>query len=481
MHSTKLTFDSQSLVVKYLTFKFPALDDASKINIANYLFQLGFNSYQESGKLVKPILVDSDHLWEVCFVKDNPSRGWTFLNFSGLHASQFYFLCQERKMDWSIFASGVLSRLDLSYSRANQRDDSISVPEFLENCSRKIKQTLLNLSYQQNSKGLILKIGNRKSNHYSQISQGKDVLKFEYQMKGRFLEKYHSFLLEARFQELEEQLSLHFFRYFGKLLPLQSSYLDWLVTQLRPIRVPNLPSKFRQTDSIKSEIALDSKTFLNLLQFLTYAQTLDFEIEYLGEIAYRKVIFPVRDFLKFQNPTNQEITLDQLDKIKQFFQKLQTGTYVTSFLTTYFQSLILVPQLKLLKCRREKTVLAEIFLVEELFGYRYPVSLPYFSPQKLSQEELEVQGKFVQVFSSLTIEKEFLIKEFLDSYSSTLSNQEIATLKQFFLQLVEMSQEYNLIENKFKILSNNSWIETDKLTTFNISEGFMIYEKIDML
>jgi hypothetical protein len=253
------------------------------------------------------------------------------------------------------------------------------------------------------------------------------------------------------------------------------------VTQLRPIRVPNLPSKFRQTDSIKSEIALDSKTFLNLLQFLTYAQTLDFEIEYLGEIAYRKVIFPVRDFLKFQNPTSQEITPDQLDKIKQFFQKLQTGTYVTSFLNTYFQSLILVPQLKLLKCRRQKTVLAEIFLVEELFGYRYPVSLPRFSPQKLSQEELEVQGKFVQVFSSLTIEKEFLIKEFLDSYSSTLSNQEIATLKQFFLQLVEMSQEYNLIENKFKILSNNSWIETDKLTTFNISEGFMIYEKIDML
>ena len=44
------------------------------IKIANYLFKLGFNSYQESGKLAKPIkqpiLVSSKNKFEVLFIID---------------------------------------------------------------------------------------------------------------------------------------------------------------------------------------------------------------------------------------------------------------------------------------------------------------------------------------------------------------------------------------------------------------------------
>lgn len=42
-------------MVDSITFKFQTLDDFDKLKISNYLLQLGFNSYQESGKLVKPI------------------------------------------------------------------------------------------------------------------------------------------------------------------------------------------------------------------------------------------------------------------------------------------------------------------------------------------------------------------------------------------------------------------------------------------
>ena len=57
------------------------------------------------------------------------------------------------------------------------------------------------------------------------------------------------------------------------------------------------------SDYIKSEILIDTRSFVMLLQFLTYAQHLDFEIESLGGTPYRQVTFKVRDFLEFQNPT----------------------------------------------------------------------------------------------------------------------------------------------------------------------------------
>ena len=41
---------------------------------------------------------------------------------------------------------------------------------------------------------------------------------------------------------------------------------------------------------------MDTKYFVSLIQFLNYAHCLDFEIEYLGHVAYRKVVFKLRDF-----------------------------------------------------------------------------------------------------------------------------------------------------------------------------------------
>ena len=55
MNQTKFNFDSINLVVDYITFKFQHLKSTTKTKIVNYLFKIGFNSYQESGKLAKPI------------------------------------------------------------------------------------------------------------------------------------------------------------------------------------------------------------------------------------------------------------------------------------------------------------------------------------------------------------------------------------------------------------------------------------------
>lgn len=75
------------------------------------------------------------------------------------------------------------------------------------------------------------------------------------------------------------------------------------------------------------------------LQFLNYVQHLDFEIEYLGGISYRQVIFKLRYFLEFQNPMVKSNNHYQLEKIKKFLKQLQTGVFLTSFNDIHFQSL----------------------------------------------------------------------------------------------------------------------------------------------
>ena len=55
MNQNKFTFDGENLVVDWIGFKFQDLDNDAQTKLAKYLFKIGFNSYQESGKLTKPV------------------------------------------------------------------------------------------------------------------------------------------------------------------------------------------------------------------------------------------------------------------------------------------------------------------------------------------------------------------------------------------------------------------------------------------
>ena len=300
MNPTKLSFESENLQVDYISFKFQE-SHCDQNKIAKYLFNLGFNSYQQSGKLSKPVqermLVNSKNQFAILFVNDHSYWKGTLLQFSGLNASQFYFLAKQNIIDWKIFDTVTLSRFDIYYSRENNKQDKISSADFLENCYKKIKQTNKNVTLEKNRLGLILKIGNRRSNNYSRIYETKNSLKFEYEMKGKSLEKSYNLLVLNNFEEMELILTKRFLSYFGKLFPLQSSYLDWLVFKLRPIRKQNNFQLGLNSDYIQSEIALNSKTLIQFIQFLNYAQNLDYTIANWDRVYYRKVTFIVRDFI----------------------------------------------------------------------------------------------------------------------------------------------------------------------------------------
>jgi len=158
-----LNFDNQNLVVDYITFKFQN-SQCDQTKIANYLFSLAFNIYQESGKLAKsirqPFLINSEKQYESCFVQDNLYWEGALLHFTGLKVAQFYFLARENNIDWQIFEKATLSRFDINYSKKNKKDKIFST-DFLETCYQKLKQTSRNVSLEENRQEFILKIGIR--------------------------------------------------------------------------------------------------------------------------------------------------------------------------------------------------------------------------------------------------------------------------------------------------------------------------------
>lgn len=256
--------------------------------------------------------------------------------------------------------------------------------------------------------------------------------------------------------------------------------MDWLVVKLRPIRKQNTLGSGLNSDYLKSEIRTDPKNLVSLLQFINYAQSLDYQTIYMDDIAYRKVTFKVRNFLEYQNPMIQPTNQYQLAKIKDFFQQLQIGTLITSFSNTKFQSLIAVPRVEFEKCPKQKYLIGNVWMVQDLFYYQYPFYLPNLFQKKLSRDEFRVRFRFVQVFSSINLEKEFLIKKFIDTYPSTISNQQKNYIKAYFIEVVQILKQQDIIDDNYKTISKGRFYSTKELTISNISEGFVIYEKLSI-
>jgi hypothetical protein len=219
-----LSFQSENLVVDYISFKFQSLKNSEKRNLVNYFFNIGFNCYQQSGKAAKPISepisVSLKNKFQADFVVDNPYWKGTLLTFSGLNAAVFYTLVQKKLIPWHLFSSGILSRFDLYFSRNHKSEDKISVYEFFQGCQKHLLRTNQNVELDKNSKGLILRIGSRRSDNYFRIYETKYSLKFEHEINRKSIRTYHLFLVSNNLEEFEDKLSKYYLSYVSQLLPL---------------------------------------------------------------------------------------------------------------------------------------------------------------------------------------------------------------------------------------------------------------------
>ena len=51
-------------------------------------------------------------------------------------------------------------------------------------------------------------------------------------------------------------------------------------------------------------------------------------------------------------------------------------------------------------------------------------------------------------------------------------------MKQIFIELIQEFYQFGLIQPKSKRMLDNYYLDIQNLTTFNISDGFILYEKI---
>ena len=100
-----------------------------------------------------------------------------------------------------------------------------------------------------------------------------------------------------------------------------------------------------------------------LLQFLNYAQNLDYERGALGSTAYRQVIFQVKDFLEYQKKSNNYY---QLKKLIEFFDELQTNSLIKFFSDKEYRSLVTIPEVALTKGKQNCWV-GRVWISEEQY------------------------------------------------------------------------------------------------------------------
>lgn len=181
----------------------------------------------------------------------------------------------------------------------------------------------------------------------------------------------------------------------------------------------------------------DSYKFCTLLQFLVYAQTLNYKIDSVGTTSYRLVQFRVQDFLKY---TKLSSNYYQLKKLIEFFDELQTNSLIKFFRNQKYRSLVTIPEVNLQKGKQNSWT-AEVWITDKLFYYAHSFFLPDLFQVKLTKIQLEVQVHVIRTFSSFETQKIFYVEEFLQAYPSTLNNQQITSVTHYFIQLIEIFEE----------------------------------------
>lgn len=149
---------------------------------------------------------------------------------------------------------------------------------------------------------------------------------------------------------------------------------------------------------------------ITLLQLLVYVQTLDYQTKTLTS-SFRQFRFPLRDFLNHASKASNQY---QLIKLKEFFNVLNQNLIIECFTDKSYRMLVTIFESHVYKSK-QNIWLVDVWMVNELFYYSYPFDFPNFFNTKLTKDQFEVRFKFIQVFSSINIEKVFWVQEFISS------------------------------------------------------------------
>jgi hypothetical protein len=133
MTQNKLTFQSENLVVDWISFNIKGLTDPKKITkIAFYLSKsFGFNSQIKENyeDRFEDLISENQNRGKVSFLRFsstfNPYWTGTTISFPGQNAAYLYTLIKKEKIDWNLFdlKNIKLGRFDLHFLRKLKTTD----------------------------------------------------------------------------------------------------------------------------------------------------------------------------------------------------------------------------------------------------------------------------------------------------------------------------------------------------------------------
>lgn len=483
----KFKFQSENFVVDYFTLNIENLQNVEPI--AHYFFQeLHFKV---------TVLKKINHRWEPKgFYFDGRNKFQvefrqyqydpSFQNFwvgtqiilKGPNAAQFYRILQTKKFPWEMFETEHfnLGRFDLHYLRTPKLIDSnYPLKLFVEKCCQKIraKSKRRNISCRETSKGLLLKIGSRKSSTHYRIYTKTNGLEFEIEMRKGSLQQFQKLLFSNRLEGFEDELSKYFYNYSLNLLTIDTPYTDWLVDYCRKLSERQESNLCLVTDYLqKSHLnSLDRRNFLfQLLQFLTFLRRFKGVREYLVDQPYYIITFRVSDFLKFLKVGGDRQY--QLQKTLTFLRSLQKLDPIVEFSDVLFRSYVAFPYTFVEK--QGKFWVVTIAIAEPLYFYGYPF---FFPPEFLlshDKYETDVKLQLIQSMSTNSLRKRFDVEDFLQEY--VISNKTRTRIKNLIIQLFHELKNCELIEPKFELFTKKgSSILVKELTPLLVSQSTYIY------
>ena len=180
MKQKRLTFESENLVVDYISFNIQGLTDIKDITkIAFYLSKsFGFNSqikenYEDH---FEDLISENKNRGKVSFIRFsstfNPYWTGTTISFPGQNAAYLYTLIKKEKIDWNLFdlKNIKLGRFDLHFLRKLKTTDPTDlVKTFLNESYEYAKSKGRKVELEDNKMGHILRINDRKSSNYYRV------------------------------------------------------------------------------------------------------------------------------------------------------------------------------------------------------------------------------------------------------------------------------------------------------------------------
>jgi hypothetical protein len=469
-------FETEALEVDFISLNIKRITSQQITRLASYFQNLGFNSYQKQldTKQSRQDINDKNNFYnqfEVYFIMKIPYQKEIIqLQFPGVSGKQFYKLIKQRAIQWKRFPNPVFSRLDLVYQRISKFNDPISTIDFINSCYIQFQElhSSRNLVSERNQKGLILKIGNRRSSRHYRIytNQKNNLLRFEAEMKGDLIKDFQDLLITSSFEEhqFESKIAYQFFKYSFEIFSSlnQSSHIDWLATRIRPYQYRNpfsleLAIHSDYLNQMDYKLLKEKQHLITLLRLLAYVKKLKYTTKSLTS-EFRRYRFPLRDFLNYNNLTPNYY---QVKKLKTFFDLVKTNFVIESFSDKYYRMLVTVPEVLVYKSE-QNILMVDIWIAEELFNYLHPFLFSDVFQQKLTKHQFQVLFEIIKTYSSIHLRKEFNITQFLDNYPSVLSNQHKRQIQEYFIHYLKLlHQEGKLLDKVLDLSSNKVFHITD--------------------